>query len=256
MIDPRGAGAVRTDYTEVFRNADAVTRYQRVVYAPGTWASAVHARQRRFLRALVARCFPEPPVQHDFACGTGRALHALAGRVRAAHGYDSSAEMLSRAAGAPADLHLVDPAGPVPAPADTAGPRLVTVFRLLLNAPPEVRDRALAFAAHALPTAASGLLVIENHGNRRSLRHLRRFRRLGRCADAWFAELSHVEVAALLHRHGFRLVARRGFALLPQGAYRRRWLRPLAHALDNATAHLPFLSAVATDVLYVARRAS
>jgi SAM-dependent methyltransferase len=243
---------VRTDYTEVFQNAAAVARYQRVVYAPGSWASVVDARQRRFLRALARRRFPAPPVQHDFACGTGRVLRALAGRVSAAHGYDSSVEMLARAADTGAELHVVDPDGPVPSPVPTDGPALVTLFRLLLNAPPDLRDRALSFAAAALPTPDSGLLVVENHGNRRSLRHLRRFRRPR--GNAWFAELSHVEVADLLSRHGFRLVERRGFALLPQGAYRRRWLRPLARLIDAAATRIPALAPVCTDVLYVARR--
>ena len=247
---------MRTDYTEVFQDADAVTRYQRVVYAPGTWASVVSARQRRFLRALVARRFETPPVLHDFACGTGRVLRALSGRVSAAHGYDSSVEMLAQAADTEAQLHVVDVDGPAPVPVPTDGPALVTIFRLLLNAPPELRDRALSFAAAALPTPASGFLVVENHGNRRSLRHtagrLRRARRSAR-QTAWFAELSHAEVTDVLSRHGFEVVERRGFALLPQGAYRRRWLRPLARLIDAAT-RLPALAAISTDVLYVAQR--
>jgi SAM-dependent methyltransferase len=247
---------VRADYTEVFQDTDAVTRYQRVVYAPGTWASAVSARQQRFLRTLVARGFGTPPVLHDFACGTGRVLRALDGHVRAAHGYDSSAEMLACAADTGAELHAVDADGTVPAPVPTDGPALVTIFRLLLNAPPELRDRALSFAAAALPTARSGLLVVENHGNRTSLRHASRRLRPHRSSrrNAWFAELSHVEVTDLLSRHGFRVLALRGFALLPQGAYRRRWLRPAARTVDALATRLPGLSGVATDVLYVARR--
>jgi SAM-dependent methyltransferase len=244
---------VRTDYTEVFQDADAVTRYQRVVYAPGTWASVVDARQRRFLRALVARRFEAPPVLHDFACGTGRVLRALAGRVAAAHGYDTSVEMLAGAGDTEAQLHVVDPDGPVPAPIPTDGPALVTIFRLLLNAPPDLRDRALSFAAAALPTPASGFLIVENHGNRRSLRHAaRRLRRTAR-QKSWFAELSHAEVADALSRHGFEIIERRGFTLLPQGAYRRRWLRPLARLIDTTT-RLPALAAISTDVLYVAQR--
>jgi hypothetical protein len=96
-----------------------------------------------------------------------------------------------------------------------------------------------------------GLLVVENHGNRSSLRHLRARRRTG---DPWFAELSHAEIRRLLARHGFEVVERRGFAIFPPGAYRRRWLRPLARRLDNLAARLPALSGICTDVLYVARR--
>jgi hypothetical protein len=36
-------------------------------------------------------------MQHDFACGTGRAIRQLRGLVREAHGYDTSATMLAQA---------------------------------------------------------------------------------------------------------------------------------------------------------------
>ncbi|WP_432831724.1 SAM-dependent methyltransferase [Dactylosporangium sp. CA-092794] len=247
---------MRTDYAEVFQSEAAVEKYERIVYAPETYATAVSGRQRAFLRGLVRREFTaRRPVQHDFACGTGRAIKLLHGVVRAAHGYDTSAQMLAKAreAGVYAKLHQVAEAGPVPEPATGDGPALVTVFRLLLNAPREVRDRAIAFAARALPEADSGLLVVENHGNRSSLRHLRHRRHRG---NAWFAELQHAEVEQLLARHGFEVIDRRGFAVLPAGAYRRQWLRPVARRADDLASRSRRLSGVATDVLYVARRIS
>ncbi|GAA2595970.1 hypothetical protein GCM10010399_28210 [Dactylosporangium fulvum] len=245
---------MRTDYAEVFQSDAAVDKYERVVYAPETYSTAVSMRQRAFLRRLVRREFTaRRPIQHDFACGTGRAIKLLHGVVRAAHGYDVSAQMLAKAreAGVYAKLHQVAEDGPVPEPATTDGPALVTVFRLLLNAPRDVRDRAIAFAAQILPEAESGLLVVENHGNRSSLRHLRHRRNRG---NNWFAELHHAEVEQLLARHGFEVVDRRGFAVFPPGAYRRDWLRPVARRADDLATRSSHLSAVATDVLYVARR--
>jgi SAM-dependent methyltransferase len=245
---------LRTDYTRVFQDAAAVEKYEHVVYAPDSYSSAVSRRQRAYLRWLVRRAFPyRRPVQHDFACGTGRAIRLLQGMVRGAHGYDTSAAMLAKAGevGAHADLHLVDPDGPVPQPVASDGPTIVTIFRLLLNVDDEVRDRAIAFAARALPDHDSGLLVVENHGNRRSLRHLRHRRNAG---QQWFAELSHDEVEALLARHGFAIVHRRGFSLFPQGWYARRWLRPIVRLVDDACSRSALLSEFAVTVLYVARR--
>jgi len=245
---------MRADYAEIFRDPQAVDKYTDVVYAPESYSTHVNERQRAYLRRLVRRTFRERrPVQHDFACGSGRAIRLLHGLVRAAHGYDTSAAMLAKAreAGVRAELHAVAEDGPMPAPATVDGPALVTVFRLLLNVPDEVRDRAVAFAARALPEATAGLLVLENHGNRQSLRHLAARRRGG---DRWFSELSHAQVLALLARHGFELVAARAFAVLPAGAYRRRWLRPVARLFDDLAAELPFLWRWGTDVLYVARR--
>src|SRR5207248_9311875 len=108
---------MRTDYGQVFQDTRAVDKYEQVVYAPDSYSSAVNARQRRYLRRLVVRAFPgRPPVQHDFACGTGRGVKLLWGLVREAHGYDPSRAMLdrARACGVPARWHEIAPSGPVP----------------------------------------------------------------------------------------------------------------------------------------------
>jgi len=247
---------MRTDYAEIFQSETAVDKYETVVYAPDSYSTAVSARQRAYLRRLVRRSFTERrPVQHDFACGTGRAIRLLHGVVRAAHGYDVSAAMLAKArdSGVYAKLHEIPGSGPLPEPAPAEGPVLVTIFRLLLNVTPDVRDRAMAFAAAALPTPGSGLLVVENHGNRSSLRHLRHRRHVG---NDWFAELGHEEIAELMARHDFEIVERRGFALTPSGAYNRSWIRPVARRVDDVAARMPRLATVSTDVLYVARRAA
>jgi predicted TPR repeat methyltransferase len=247
---------MRTDYAEIFQSDAAVDKYERVVYAPETYSTAVSVRQRAYLRRLVRRAFTERrPVQHDFACGTGRAIRLLHGVVRAAHGYDVSPAMLAKArdTGVYARLHEIPERGPLPEPATVDRPALVTVFRLLLNVTPDVRARAIEFAAKVLPDSASGLLVVENHGNRTSLRHLRHRRHR---ANDWFAELGHEEIQRLLALHGFDVVERRGFAIFPAGAYDRNWLRPIARRLDDLAARMPRLAGVSTDVLYVARRVS
>ena len=239
-----------SDYTKVFQDAGAVEKYETITYAPDSYASRINERQRAYLRGLVAREFGErAPVQHDFACGTGRAIRTLHGLVRAAHGYDTSAEMMGKAAevGSQAHWHQVPMDGPVPSPVDAGTPAVVTMFRLLLNVDDSVRDRALAFAAKALPTTESGLLVVENHGNASSLRHLRARRHAG---QRWFAELSHADVAALLDRHGFEVVERRGFSMLTQSLH----ANPIARAADAAATRLPGSSGIAVNVLYTARR--
>ena len=245
---------MRADYSEVFQKADAVEKYDTVVYAPGTYASAISRRQRAYLRRLVDREYRQRrPVQHDFGCGTGRAVRLLRGLVREAHGYDSSAAMLDQARGAnlPAQWHQVPDTGPQPRPAASSGPAIVTVFRVLLNAPQPTRERVMAFAARALPLSDSGLLVVENHGNASSLRHLARRRHAG---DPWFNELRHRDVLHLLNRYGFELVRRQGFAVFPPGAYRRAWLRPVVRRLDDILCRTGLVSGFCTDVLYVARR--
>ncbi len=243
-----------TQYTEVFQDVDAVEKYETITYAPGSYASAINKRQKAYVRGLVQRRFGDrKPVQHDFACGTGRAIRTLHGLVRDAHGYDTSAEMMAKAAdvGSRAHWHQVDPDGPVPTPVDAGTPAVVTMFRLLLNVDSSVRDRAIAFAAKALPDPDAGLLIVENHGSADSLRHLRSRRHAGR---RWFAELSHAEVMTLLQRHGFELVERRGFSMVTQSWYDRAWLKPLAKAFDAVGTRV--LGRWAVNVVYVAKRAT
>jgi SAM-dependent methyltransferase len=240
-----------SDYTKVFQDTEAVEKYESVTYAPDSYAWRINERQRAYLRGLVIREFGEqnPPVQHDFACGTGRAIRTLAGLVKAAHGYDTSAEMMTKAAevGTDAVFHQVPMDGPVPEPVQAGPPAIVTMFRLLLNVDDTIRDRALAFAAKALPDAEAGLLVVENHGNASSLRHLRARRHAG---QRWFAELSHEQVAELLARHGFEVVERRGFSMLTPSLH----AHPIARAADAVGRRLPGSDAYAVNVLYAARR--
>ncbi|GIG70845.1 methyltransferase domain-containing protein [Phytomonospora endophytica] len=247
---------MRTNYTEVFRDEKAVEKYEREVYAPRSFSTHVSARQRQWLRAFTETAFERPPVHHDFACGTGRALRMLDGLTSGAHGYDTSEAMLSKARelGVPADLHLVGETGPLPGTVDgQREPNLVTMFRLLLNAPREVRDRAMEFAAGMLPTPDSGLLIVENHGNAGSLRHLRKA--AGRVEEGrWFAELSHAEIGELFERHGFELLTRQGFTLLTQGFYKIPPVSWVAPGFDSWASRRSFLSGCATNVLYIARR--
>ncbi|MFI7598587.1 methyltransferase domain-containing protein [Actinoplanes sp. NPDC049681] len=239
-----------TDYTKVFQDADAVAKYEHVTYAPDSYASRINERQQAYLRKLVQREFgAKLPVQHDFACGTGRAIRTLHGLVREAHGYDTSAEMMAKAeeVGSRAEWHQIPADGPVPNPVPAGHPVIVTMFRLLLNVDEQVRERAIAFAAKALPTPDAGLLVVENHGNAGSLRHLRARRHSG---QRWFAELSHGEVEQLLDRHGFEIVERRGFSMLTESLNKI----PLARAADAAARALPGTDGFAVNVLYTARR--
>ena len=240
-----------TDYTKVFQDAEAVEKYENVTYAPDSYATRINERQRAYLRGLVTREFGErAPVQHDFACGTGRAIRTLHGLVRSAHGYDTSSEMMAKAAevGSQAAFHQVPMDGPVPEPVDAGTPAIVTMFRLLLNVDDNVRDRALAFAAKVLPTAEAGLLVVENHGNASSVRHLRARKHSG---QRWFAELSHEQVSSLLAKHGFEVVERRGFSMLTPSLHSH----PIARAADAAARRLPGSDTYAVNVLYAARRA-
>ncbi len=244
---------MRTDYSQVFQNTTAVEKYDDVQYAADSHSTAVNQRQRRYLHRLIRRTFGEQrPVQHDFACGTGRAVGLLQDVVYDAHGYDVSAQMLDRAMdrGYRAHWHQIPSSGALPMPEPTEGPSIVTIFRLLLNVPDDVRERAIAFAAQALPSS-DGILVVQNHGSRRSLRHLRAHKHAN---NPWYSELSDERVYEILRQYGFSVIERRGFAVFPRGWYAPKMTRTLVRKLDDALCRVRFLDRYAVDVLYVARR--
>jgi SAM-dependent methyltransferase len=240
------------DYVSAFRSEHAAARYDDTTYDPQSYDSFIGALQAHWLRQFVAAEFPdEEPALHDFACGTGRILEALAGAVIEAHGYDVSADMLAAAArkGLPAQLHLVQ-ARPTPVSLDgpPGRPLLVTMFRLLLNAPDQVRRDSLRFAADLLRQTEHGVLVVNNHGNRWSLRSLRRLRPL--TDGEWFHSLSTRDVRRLTGEHGLAVRRRYGFGLVPRGLHATP-ARALARRVDRWAAGQRWLAPVSIDIAYV-----
>ena len=93
-----------------FQDTRPIEKYRPGAYSPESYALIVSIRQRSYLRRLVRASFTDRrPVQHDYGCGTGRALRLLQGMVREAHGYDSSYEVIeaARESGLHARLHEI-----------------------------------------------------------------------------------------------------------------------------------------------------
>lgn len=236
-----------------FQDTRPIEKYRPGAYSPESYALIVSIRQRSYLRRLVRASFTDRrPVQHDYGCGTGRALRLLQGMVREAHGYDSSYEVIeaARESGLHARLHEITSDDPAPAPVPTESPSIVTVFRPLRYTPGESRGHAVEFAARALLSYDSGLLVLEQQCGH----PLRRLRRGRDRVDPWLAYPSNAQMAAVLRRYGFTIVARHACAMFPIGAYRSRLLRPLVYRLDGLLCRLEALSRFAVVALFVARR--
>ena len=137
----------------------------------GRYRSLVWAWEQERLRAVLDR-FAEGPEIHllDFACGTGRIIGHLEGRVSSATGVDVSKSMLDVARRRVRQGEVLE--------ADLTqddvlqGRRfnLITAFRFFLNAQSTLRQDAMqALAAHL---ADDGLLVFNDHLQRWSLAHL------------------------------------------------------------------------------------
>jgi SAM-dependent methyltransferase len=181
----------------------------------------------------------------DFACGTGRVLRYLMGRVGSATGVDVSASMLAIAARSTGGARLVqgdvtrEPLFP------SASFDLVTAFRFFARAEAELRSAALV-AIHDL-LRPDGLFVFNNHVNAANLRS-----RVKRLLHVGLVEgMAHGEVRALLDDHGFRIERVYPIGLWPGTERAPKVLMPLLRPVERVPAGWRPLAPLANDVIYV-----
>ena len=209
-------------YRQHFAADASGAAYDDGQYRPGSFWDVVWTLERPLLEAIVReqRARSGKVAYLDFACGTGRVLSFLEPLVDEATGIDVSASMLARAAGRVKKARLIE--------ADVTGPGaavegrydLVTAFRFLLNAEPQLRRDGLRALAARLRDGSSRL-VLNTHGNPRSYKGLvvpaRRL--LGRRGGDENL-LAVAEVELLLSEAGLTPVARYGMAVLPSPLWR------------------------------------
>lgn len=203
------------------------------------------------LSTIVPRLFPAGIDRYlDFACGTGRVTQALAPLADVTVGVDVSESMLAKARekcpGAEFVLHdvTVDPLELEPFD-------LVTSFRFLGNAQPELRRDALR-AIHGL-IRPRGHLIVNNHRNAASIHNLL-LRLRGRPEES---DLTLGALESLLTETGFRTVARYGIgawvirhSLHRESVLSSKWARRI-----EPVSRLPGLARLCPDVIVVAQRA-
>jgi SAM-dependent methyltransferase len=245
-------------YAQRFQAQADVGYYDLVEYRAGAYASCIWDLQRPVLLEMLRRqqtAVGRPLSLLDFACGTGRVLAFLENFVATAEGIDISPEMVavgrqkcSRSRLRVADI-LAKPA------ALAAQYDVITAFRFLLNVEPEVRRRVLRRLREAL-RAPDGLLLVNMHGNSRSLRHpailWRRWRERARPSGAMLNEMSPGETRTLLRECGFEVVRQVGFGLLPPTLYRTP-AHGLARVVDQCLAGQPGFNEWSIDLLLACR---
>lgn len=240
------------EYAARFRDPDDVDRYENC-YESGTRDRFTWELQKPVLERVLADLRRERSSIRllDFACGTGRILSFLEDEVDEADGLDLSPEMATRAREVchRATVH-VGHLGPGGTPAAVERDYdLVTAFRFFLNVDDAVRRQALG-RLHGLLTARRGVLVLNNHGNTVSARHVAL--RLNKDPAAMHNELSDRALRSLLAEAGFRVQEVHGFGLLPDVVHRTR-LRSAARTLERRAARRQWLTPLTIDRVYVAR---
>jgi SAM-dependent methyltransferase len=245
-------------YSDRFQAQGAVDAYDANEYGSGSYASAIWQMQQPVLTQILKdfrRARPGPVRLLDFACGTGRVLTSLEPLVDSAEGIDISENMVAaaRSKGVKARLQV----GDILTNLELLGQGydLISCFRFLLNVEPEMRLRILR-RLRAVLRAPDGRLLVNVHGNSRSLRHpaILWRRRHGRTekADAMLNEMSPGETKKLLRESGFQVVRQFGFGILPPTLYRTP-LRKAALAVDCSLAGDHGWKDWSIDMLFVCR---
>jgi ubiquinone/menaquinone biosynthesis C-methylase UbiE len=245
------------NYSDRFQEKDAVVDYDAKEYGAGSYSSFIWGLQRPVLEKILAdfRQTHGPVRLLDFACGTGRVIASLEPLVDAAEGIDISDNMVAVARKKCRTAQLK--VGDVLSQPELLQKKydVITSFRFLLNAEPELRGRVLK-KLRAVVREPDGLLVVNVHGNSRSLRHpaiaWRRWRERTQNTGAMLNELSPVVTRELLWESGFQIVRQFGFGMLPPTLYRTP-LRGAAAVVDKVFAGENRWCDRSIDLLFVCR---
>ncbi|HEX9046585.1 MAG TPA: class I SAM-dependent methyltransferase, partial [Verrucomicrobiae bacterium] len=247
-----------SSYANRFQAKEDVTFYDSKEYGSGSYSSQIWDLQRPLLTKILEQHQAElrrPLKLLDFACGTGRVLSVLEPNVAAADGIDISAEMVAVAQTRCKKARLQ--VGDI-----LTKPELlqkdydfITAFRFLLNVEPDLRRRVLRRLREVIQTP-HGLLVVNVHGNSRSLRHpsivWRRWRERSLQTNAMLNEIAPDEARMLLRECGFQIARQYGFGILPPTLYRTP-LRRFASVVDKTFAGDRWCNDWAIDMLFVCR---
>lgn len=247
-----------TSYSERFQDSTSVADYESKEYGAGSYSSSIWNMQRPVVEKIITdfRATNSNPLHLlDFACGTGRVISALENQVDAAEGIDISENMVSVARGKCRKARLQ--VGDILSQPELIQNKfnLITAFRFLLNVEPELRGKILRRLREVI-NEREGRLIINVHGNSRSLRHpaivWRRWRERSRKSGAMLNEMSPSETKQLLRASGFEIVGQYGFGVLPPTLYRTP-LRRLAASADKMLAGDRKWNDCSIDMLFVCR---
>ena len=247
-----------TPYSNRFQDRAEVEAYESQEYGVTSYSSQVWQWQRPVLEQIIREFQqgrPAPVRLLDFACGTGRVLAQIESLVATAEGVDISENMVSLARAKCRQARLK--VGDILTQTDLLQDKydLITAFRFLLNVEPELRRRVLA-KLRTVVREPDGLLVLNVHGNSRSLRHpailWRRWREQSRPTGAMLNEMSPAESRSLLRECGFEVVRQIGFGILPPTLYRTP-IRGAMEKVDKFFAGKSVFRNCSIDLMFVCR---
>ncbi|HVP67211.1 MAG TPA: class I SAM-dependent methyltransferase [Anaeromyxobacteraceae bacterium] len=244
-------------YRDLFTAEGAATAYEEGQYEAGSYWEILWELEKPILDDILEelRRHRQSVCYLDFACGSGRILSYVEERCDKATGVDVSSEMLKRASTRVRKATLVQRDITVDGASVEGRYDLITAFRFLLNAEPELRVAGLCALAARLRDGDSRL-VVSVHGNPLSYKALvGPYRRVRALIKGYPAEslLSVAQTRHLLAGAGLEVVSVHGMGLFPA----RMWSalpRRIALAVEGSLMHVPLIPRFGVNQVLVCRR--
>lgn len=225
-------------------------RYEHEVYRVGSYDDFVWQEEKKILDREIEQLKKQASQLRylDFGCGTGRIIGYLEDKVDESTGVDIAAEMLAVAKEKTYRSRLIEADLTVNDMLRGQAFDIITVFRVLLNAEPPLREAILKTLAPKL--SQDGVLIFNIHGNTWSFRLLM----------AWWYRLggrrlnhfSYWQTKRLLAQHGLLIERLHGFGVIPKPFYR---LCPrVSFALDRLLIRAPFTKYVSYNLIFICKR--
>jgi SAM-dependent methyltransferase len=248
-------------YQSRFLEKDVAEDYAQREYGAESYSTFIWRWQAPLVERLLREIQQKDPTgRHlDFACGTGRITQLTEKIFPEVDALDISSAMveLARATCPRARFfvgNVLEDPNLCPGPYASA-----TAFRLLLNLDPPLRLPILAGLNQRLKPG--GMLLVNLHGNRHSMRHpaiLWKRWRLDKSKlndTIMLNDMSRSEVEKDLEASNFVVEHVYGTGVLPPTVY--RWpLRSLWSRIDSGLSGISFLNSFCVDLLFVCRKKS
>lgn len=246
------------DYREYYKTKESAEEYDRKAYSKGTYASFLWEIEKKILlEFLISLRNTRDRIRYlDFACGTGRIVSIIENFVDESYGIDISQVMLDHAAKKTKRTILIQgditkDDGIIIGMYD-----LITVFRFVLNAQPELREGALKILCSRMNSIESWL-IFNMHANKYSYAFV---------SYLWykfFGQANNKDTKRYLSRNdcikiandaGLDVIKIKGLGFISGRLFRVLPSLPLALLVEVSLSKLPLVNLLGTNLIFFCKR--
>jgi SAM-dependent methyltransferase len=247
----------KEDYRDYYESKESAEEYDEKSYGKGTYASILWEIEKNLLIKFVKslRNSREKIRYLDFACGTGRIVAAIENLADESYGIDINQSMLDRAANKTKNTILIK--GDVTKDEKIIDGYfdLITTFRFVLNAQPELRDSALKILSGRMSDNNSWL-IFNMHTNKYSYAFVSylRYMAFGQPKDKDRKRyLSKKDCLRIAKNADLDVIKIKGLGFL-SGKLSRILPLPMVLFIEKSMSALPWWNLFGTDLIFFCKK--